>query len=148
MFYLLEYRDALVVARGLLILAVVIILGVSVSERQLNTLTQRHESVQVFNITFDQKGVYSIRLLGSSYTISAFYSVGEMINNDKAIIIKTTNHHFIIPTYIEIDCRKELVLLDLWARELADKGFKYKQHIHSYLYEIQQKLNVYIRQFR
>lgn len=139
MFYLLEYRDAMMVARGLLILAVVILLGVSVSERQLNTLTQRHESVQVFNITCDQKGVYSICLFGSSYTMSALYPVGEMINSDTAIIINTTNQHFVIPTYIEIDCRQEIAMLDVWARLLVDKGFNYKQKLHLYLYEIRLK---------
>lgn len=147
MFYLLEYRDTIVIMRGLLILAIVILLGVSVAERQLNSLTQRHESVQVLNISSDPRGVYSIRLFGSSYTISAFYPVGEMINNDKAIIIKTKNHFFSIPTYLEFDCRKELAMLDVWARALIDEGFKCKQKLHSYLYEIQQKLNAYIRQF-
>jgi hypothetical protein len=148
MFCPLVYRDAMVVFRGLLILAVVIILGVSVTEKQLNSLTQRQESVQAFHITHDRHGVYSIYLLGSSYTMSAAYTVGQIINNDKSIGIKTKNHSVTIPTYIVIDCKKELAVLNSWARLFVEKGFEYKSNLDLYITVIQQKINVYIRQFR
>lgn len=148
MFCPLEYRDTIIIFRGLLILVVVIILGVSVSERQLNSLTQRQEGVRAFNINCDPRGVYSIYILGSTYNMSAVYSVGEIINNEKAIIIKTTHHNIAIPTYIEIDCKKELILLDLWAKLLVDKGLTFKKTLELYLAGLPQKLNVYLGQFR
>ena len=144
----LAYRDAIVVLRGLLILIVVIMLGVSVSERQLNSLTQRQESVRAFNISCEHPGAYSIYILGSSYNMSAIYSVGEMINNDKTIIIKNDHHLIAIPTYIEIDCKKELRLLELYAKLLIDKGLDFKQSSTLYLSGLTQQMNVYIRQFR
>jgi len=148
MFCPLPYRDTLIVLRGLLILVVVIMLGVSVSERQLNSLTQRQESVRVFNINCDYDGVYSIYILGSSYNLHAVYPVGEMINNDKNIIIKAAHHSIIIPTYIEIDCKKELLLLELWDQLLIDNGFKFKQSLEIYLTELPQRLNVSLKQLR
>jgi len=144
----LAYRDTIIVFRGLVILSVVIMLGVSVSERQLNSLTQRQEGVRVFNINCDYRGVYSIFILGSSYTISAVYSVGEMINNDKAIIIKKDHQLITIPTYIEINCKKELILLDLGAKVFIDKSRDFKQSLELYLAGLPQKLNVYMRHFR
>jgi len=125
----------MIVFRSLLILVIVVMLGVSVSERQLNSLTQRQENVRAFNLDCDYRGVYSIYILGSSFTMSAVYSVGELINNDKAIIIKTANHTITIPTYVEIDCHRELIMLDLWAKLLVDKGIDLKHALELYLTE-------------
>ena len=148
MFCPLPYRDTLMVLRGLLILVVVIILGVSVSERQLNSLTQRQESVRAFTMNCDDKGVYSIYILGSNYNIKAVYSVGEIINTDKLIIIKIAQQSIQIPTYIEIDCNKELKLLELGANLLISKGLSFKKTLEVYLRELPPLLNVYIGHFR
>ena len=148
MFCPLAYRDAIIVFRGLLILVVVIMLGVSVSERQLNSLTHRQEGVRVFNISCDYRGLYSIYILDSSYNMSAVYSVGEIINNDKAIMIKINQHLITIPTYIEIDCNKELIVLDLGARLLIDKGLTFKQSLELELTGLARELNVYIGHVR
>ena len=147
MFCLLPYRDAIIVVRGLLILVIIITLGVSVSERQLNSLTHRQEAIRIFNIQCEQ-GVYSIDILGSNHSVAAVYSVGELINKEQAIIIKTANHKITIPTYIEIDCKEVLVSLDAGAILLREEGFKLKQTLELYLTGLPQKLNVYFRQFR
>ena len=136
MFFPLADRDSFIVFRSLLILVLVVILGVTVSERQLNSLTQRQETVSAFDIRCEYPGIYSIYILGSSYNMSAVYSVGEIINNDKAIIIKTANQSISIPTYIEIDCKKELILLDVGAKLLVDKGLNFKQSLQLYLKEL------------
>lgn len=148
MFCPLEYRDTLIIFRGLFVLAVVILVGVSVAEGQLNSLTQRQESVHALHITCDHSGTYSLYLLGSSYHIKAVYPVGEMINHDKGIIIKIANHSGIIPTKIDIDCKKELVLLDSWARLLVEEALKFKHALDSSIAEMEQRLHLYMRQFR
>jgi len=144
----LEYRDTIIVLRGLLIFALVVILGVSVSERQLNKLTQREEIVSDLNISAESPGIYSIYILGSNYNMRAMCSVGEIINNDKAVIFKTANHSITIPTYIEFDCNEQFKSLDLGAQLLVDKGFHFKQSLELYLKVTRQKLNIYIKQFR
>jgi len=144
----LAYRETIVVFRGLLILVVVIMLGVSVSEQQLNSLTERQESVRAFNISCEYPGAYSIYILGSSYNMSAVYSVGEIINNDKAIIIKNEHHLIRIPTYIEIDCRKELLIAEIGAKLLIDKGLDFKRSLELYLTGLPQRINVYMGHFR
>lgn len=148
MFCPLEYRDSIFIFRGLVILVVVVILGVAVTEQQLNSLTQRQDFVSVFNITYDQSGIYSFYILGASYQMRAVYPVGEIINGDKAITIKTINHEIIIPTYIEIDCKKELILLDLWAKFLVKEAFKFKWAVGLYVTTLHERINVYASQFR
>ena len=123
MFCPLEYRDSILIFRGVVILVVVIILGVSVTQQQLNSLTQRQECVGAFTIPYDQSGNYSMYLFGSSYDVKAVYSVGKIVNGDKAVFIETMDYSMKIPTYIEVDCKKELVLLDLWAKLLVKRSF-------------------------
>jgi len=144
----LPYRDTLMILRGLLILVIVIMLGVSVSERQLSSLTQRQEGVHAFTINWDYEGVYSIYILGTSYHIKGVYSVGEMINTDQAIIIKTARYRITIPTYIEFDCNQELGMLESGANVLIIKGLNFKKSLELYLTELPPILNVYIGHFR
>ncbi|WP_378953753.1 hypothetical protein [Pelosinus sp. sgz500959] len=130
MFSILDYRDSMIIFRGLLILTVFILIGVGVAERQLNGLTQRQENVLAFSIAYDPSGIYTIYISGSAYQLSALYPVGEIINNDRNVTLKTTQHRIVIPKYIELDCRKELMLLEL------------------YIKQIQEKINVYDKAFR
>lgn len=148
MFFPLESRDTVVVLRGLLIFVLIVMLGVTVSERQLNSLTQRQEVVSAFDISCKYPGAYSIYLLGTNYNMSAMCLVGEIINNDKAIIFRTANYSITIPTYVEFDCNEKFKLLDLGAKLLVDKGFHFKQSLELYFKGTRQKLNIYIKQFR
>lgn len=148
MFCPLEYRESMLVLRGVVILVVVVMLGVSVTQQQLNSLTQRQECIGKFTIPYDQSGNYSVHLLGSNYDVQAVYSVGQIINGERAVFIKTMNYDMEIPTYIEFDCRKELVLLDLWAKLLVKEAFKCKQAVDLYVAMIHERIHVYASQFR
>lgn len=148
MFCPLEYRESILIFRGLIILIILITLGVSVSQQQLGSLTQRQESLGLFNFEYDNSGNYSIYILGSNYNIKSVYPVGQIINEDKAVVIKTMNYSIKVPTYIEVDCKQELILLDLWARLLVAETFKFKQVMSLYLTSIQEKIPVYTSPFR
>lgn len=133
----LAYSDTLIIIRGLLILVIAILLGLSATEQQLNTLTQRQEIGQIFDIERNDEGVYSLEILGSNYNITAVYVVAEIANQDKSVSIITPFHTLMIPKYIYIDARKELVWLSLELEDL-------EQHID----ESREKINVYLQQFR
>ncbi len=137
MFCRLAYSDTLIIIRGLLILVIAILLGLSATEQQLNTLTQRQEIGQIFDIERNDEGVYSLEILGSNYNITAVYVVAEIANQDKSVSIITPFHTLMIPKYIYIDARKELVWLSL---ELED--------LEQYIDESREKINVYLQQFR
>lgn len=148
MFCLLDSQEAGKVFRGFLFLIVIIILGVSIAEGQLNTLTQRQESAYVFRVSSDSQGRYSIYLLGSSYNVTALYSVGQFINNEENIVINTAYCRMNIPKYMEFDCKKELVLLEVWAKLLVEELGKCKQTLNQYISFLEQRFNVYMRQYR
>ena len=137
MFCSLAYRDVLMIVRGLMILVVVIALGLSVAEQQLNTLTQRQEFVRIFDISRNHEGVYTMEVLGSGCSISAVYAIAEIKNQDASVSIKTPLITWTVPKYLYIDCRKELA----W---LTSK----MKHLEKYLRQGWEITNVYLRQFR
>lgn len=137
MFCRLAYSDTLIIIRGLLILVVAILLGLSATEQQLNTLTERQEIGQIFDMNRSSEGVYSFELIGSSYNISAVYAVAEIANQDKNISIITPFYTLIIPKYIYIDGRKELAWL---ALEIG--------YLEQYIEKCRGNINVYLQHFR
>ncbi|EIW17193.1 MULTISPECIES: hypothetical protein [Pelosinus] len=132
MFCSLAYRDVLMIIRGLMILVVVIALGLSVAEQQLNTLTQRQEFVRIFDISRNREGVYTMEVLGSDCSISAVYAIAEIKNQDASVTIKTPLITWTVPKYLYIDCRKELA----W---LTSK----KKYLEKYLKQGWEITNVY-----
>ncbi len=148
MFCLVEYREIRLLLRGLFILLSVIVIGVSVSERQLHSLTQQENPDHAFSIIRNQSEVYTVYILGIGYTMRTIYPVGEIIHTDKNVMIKTPEHDITIPTYIEIDCTKELVFLEEEAKLLVTEAFKYKQKLELYIHDLGQKIYVYRKQLR
>ena len=134
MFCPLAYRDIVLIGRGLLILVVAITIGISVVEQQLYSLTQRQECVQIFDMNRDNNGLYSLSVIGYSYSVSAVYPVAEIRNGDKEIIIKTSVCTLFIPKTLQFNCRKELAWLAVqvtWLKQFA--------------IEIREKINVYVQ---
>lgn len=130
MFCPLGYRDSMIIFRGIVMLAIIIFLGVGAAEKQINSLTARQENVLAFALDYQAKGIYTILINGSSYQLSAIYEVGELINKDSQVVLKTKQGDIVIPKYIEFDCKKELDLLD------------------AYIRKIEEKLDVYIKAYR
>ena len=148
MFYPLEYGDRMLVIRGVVILVVVILLGVLVTQHQLNTLTQREECIVAVDIPRDQQGIYSFYLFGATYDVQGVYPVGQIINKEQSIVLKSMGYMIEVPTYIEINCKKELERLDLWAKLLVKKIFQFKRVAGVYMLMMHERINVYISQFR
>jgi hypothetical protein len=133
----LAYSDTLIIIRGLLILVVAILLGLSATEQQLNTLTERQEIGQIFDMNRNNEGVYSLEIVGSNYNISAVFAVAEIVNQDKSVNIITPFHSLIISKYIYLDCKKELAWLAL------EVGY-----LEQYIKVSWERINVYFRRLR
>lgn len=133
----LAYRDVLMIGRGLLILVVVIALGLSAAEQQLNTLTQRQEYVRILAANRNNEGVYTLEVLGTSYRVSAMYEVAEIRNQENSVNILTPFATWIIPKYLYIDCHKELAWLVLHIK-----------YLEQYIRQGWEITNVYLQQFR
>lgn len=138
--------EILAIGKGLLILTIVILVGVSVAEKQLNTLTQRQDCVQVLNVKRDLNSAYSFYAFGESFNIRAIYPVVRILNNDDSIMIEAAGQKVEIPTYINIDSSKAANMYNVWHRQFMDEAFKCKSDFERYAREAARKVHTYFSQ--
>ncbi len=130
MFCPLEYREGMIIFRGLFFLLVMILLGVGAAQQQINSLTQWQENLWAFSLTHNPRGFYTLNIDGSVYELSALYPVGEIINNEGNVTVKIMKYRIEIPKYIELNCKEELALLELYIKtakenlNVYDKAFR------------------------
>ena len=140
--------DVQMICRGLMVLVVVIILGVTCAEKQLNSLTERQDFVEVLNIRHDKMGLYSVYVLGDGFSFSAVYPIAKISNNDRQIILEVTGQKLVIPTCIYIDSEKIVASLNVWFKQFVMEAFKTKHSLGVHGKELYEKIAVLIRQLR
>lgn len=134
--------------RGLIVLMLVVLLGVSLAESQLNTLTQRQECVEVLNIHRGKTGIYSFYLLGMDYNVRGVYDIARIRNSDKEIVIEASGYKLAIPTYAEFNYSQLQSICSLWHTQFVAEAFKFKNSFIQYTQEIKDITNYYIEQYR
>ncbi|MDD4601792.1 hypothetical protein SDC9_08981 [bioreactor metagenome] len=134
------------ICRGVAAFLLVVVLGVSLAESQLNSMTKRNEFVQAINIKRDITGKYTAYLLGTEYSIRAVYDVARISANDRALAIEAAGHKFLIPKSINLS--QFQALASIWRQQFLDEALTFKQTFAGYLKEIRQKINLYLEQYR
>jgi hypothetical protein len=129
--------DALKLGRGLAALLVVIVVGVVVTENQLNNLTERQEFVQALNVRREEStGVYAAYLLGSSYKFRALYPVARLSNTDNSLAVTAGGKRLTIPTVLYADLGQTEYWLALWRRQFVSEALKTRQALDRYLEQL------------
>jgi hypothetical protein len=118
--------------RSFLIVLSVIIIGVTVAEKQVNSLTQRQDITKAFNIS-EQRGIYSGYLLGYEYSTSFSYPVGKIYNNDQELVMKIQDFVITVPLRVQVDLSSAMALAYEGKDEFIDKSMKTKQNFEKYL---------------
>jgi hypothetical protein len=133
MFVRLTRNDAVVVSRGLLALAIIIVLGVAAAESQLNTLTEQSEFVKAFNIRQEAAGAYTAYMFGQQRSVSSAVTVGTIANAGSTLLIGVGGHNLAVPTATTLDL-SDVVLtakhwLDLWYGQFIAEAWRTKQEL-------------------
>jgi len=124
----LASSDALMMGRGLAALLVVILLGVVITENQLNNLTERQEFEQALNVRRDESaGVYAAYFLGNSYKLKALYPVARLSNTDNSLTVTAGKKQLTIPTVLYADLGQAEYWLALWRRQFVSEALKTRQ---------------------
>jgi len=127
-------EDALMLGRGLAALLVVIILGVVITENQLNNLTERQEFEQALNVRRDETaGVYAAYFLGTGFKLRALYPVAGLSNTDTSLTVTAGGKRLTIPTVLYADLGQAEYWLVLWRRQFVSEALKTRQALDSYL---------------
>jgi hypothetical protein len=138
--------EAALICRGVVALMLVVLLGVSLAETQLNNLTQRRECVQAINIMRDKTGTYSFYLLGEEYAVRAVYDVARFSSNAREIKLESAGHEISIPHYITY--RELQPLFAMWHKQFLDEALQFKRSIARDIQEIRQKTEQYIELYQ
>ena len=112
----LEKSDALIIGRGLLTLALIIVFGVAAAESQLLELTQQHDFVQVFNIQQPTAGVYRAYVFGKQLNFNSAVTAGAITSAGRDVIIGIGDRQLTIPTAITVDITEEINVAQYWCR--------------------------------
>lgn len=140
--------EGAIILRGIIALMLVVLLGVSLAENQLNTLTQRQECVQALNIHRDNTGIYSFYLLGMGYSMRGVYNIARFINTDKEIVIEASGYKLAIPTYLDINYSQIQGVVGAWHKQFVDEAMKFRKSFQECTKEISNMANYYIDQYR
>ncbi|MDF2572299.1 MAG: hypothetical protein K0R22_2982 [Sporomusa sp.] len=167
MFERVAASDAGIIARGLLILLAIIVIGVGVAEHQLGTLTQRPGQERFFYIGRNQEHVYSAYAFGYGLTLGSVHSLGNIsLTEQRSIVLRIAEHTITIPTRVVIDGLQLWYWIDIWRNQFVDEAFTVKKraieywnqarpYIESALQKVRdktqcaiQQMGEYIREFR
>ncbi|BBB92770.1 MAG TPA: hypothetical protein PKA28_02905 [Methylomusa anaerophila] len=133
MFNRLMAHDAAIVARGLLLLLLIIFIGVGVAEHQLAGLTQKSEGSMFFHIGRSKEYRYSVYLFGQGAQLKCLYQVGTISNAGRDLFIKIADKYFVVPTQVEYDMGNFYYWANLWRRQFSDEACKTKQSIQQHM---------------
>jgi len=146
---LLQYTasDVRMLARGLVVLFLIIVVGVDTAEGQLNDLTLRETCVQALNMKRDdQAGFYDVFVLGTDFRFKAMYRLAGLSNEDGKLIVNMADQQFTIPTMMHFELEQTRAWVNL-AREqcvqqalqdkkvLADRLGSLRKFIRSFMTE-------------
>ena len=139
MFIRLEPEDVSIIWRGLFLFLSFIIMGVTVAENQVNSLTQNQEIAKAFNFS-QNKGIYSGYMLGCEYSTSFILPVGKIYNTEQELVVEISNHTFIIPLRVQFNLSNVLALASEGHGKFINESFKTKQVFEKSLKRFREKI--------
>lgn len=139
MFIRLEPEDLSIIRRGLFLFLSFIIMGVTVAENQVNSLTQNQEIAKAFNFS-QNKGIYSGYMLGCEYSTSFILPVGKIYNTEQELVVEINNHTFIIPLRVQFNLSNVLALASEGHGRFRNESFKTKQVFEKSLKRFREKI--------
>jgi len=123
--------DTAIIARGLLILLTVIVIGVGVAEHQLATLTERLEQPRFFYIGRNQEHVYLAYVFGHGLTLgkAPWDSIPSVQRNS---VTSFPDYMARIAHRVEADGSRVRYWLDVWQQQFRTEAFAAKRKTHEY----------------
>ncbi|QDR80956.1 hypothetical protein [Sporomusa termitida] len=149
MFERVAASDAGIIARGLLILLTIIVIGVGVAEHQLGTLTQRPGQERFFYIGRNQEHVYSAYAFGYGLTLESVYSFGNIsLTEQRSLVLQVAERTITIPTQVKIDGGRIWYWLDIWHKQFVEEAVSAKQKISEYWHQTRPYVEAVLQKVR
>lgn len=126
MFERVPTGDIGLIARGLIILLAIVMIGVGVAEYQLGTLTQRPEQERFFYLGRNQEYIYSAYAFGYGLNLGKLYPLGSISVEEANVQLAIANYTITFPTKIRIDGSRLWYWVDMWRRQFIAEAFAAK----------------------
>nr|WP_092068550.1 hypothetical protein [Dendrosporobacter quercicolus]NSL47137.1 hypothetical protein [Dendrosporobacter quercicolus DSM 1736]SDL77635.1 hypothetical protein SAMN04488502_101798 [Dendrosporobacter quercicolus] len=139
--------DITKLSRGVFLLVLLIMIGVTVAETQLNRLTHRQEFAQAFAVKRDNNGQYAAYLFGNSVKARAVYPVAQ-VTGDQQIIVNVAGGKLVMPTRVRIDTQAILAKLAAWYQRMIQQAAEGKRLLQQYMAAFCGDLVQYLNQYR
>lgn len=137
--------DITKLSRGVFLLVLLIMVGVTAAETQLNRLTHRQEFAQAFAVKRDNNGQYAAYLFGNSVKARAVYPVAQ-VTDDRQIIV--AGGKLVMPTRVRIDTQAILAKLAAWYQRTIHQAIEVKRLLQQYVAAFCGELVQYLKQYR
>lgn len=121
--------DRRILRRGLAILAVIVVAGVTVVETQMNRLTQRQEFSQTLGLRREADGYWRAYALGAGIGLRAVYPVGTIASSDNSLTIGLGGRTVTLPTVLSMNIDWPLYWLEVWRRQFIAEAIKTKEEL-------------------
>lgn len=149
MFERVAASDAGIIARGLLILLTIIVIGVGVAEHQLGTLTQRPGQERFFYIGRNQDHVYSAYAFGYGLSLERVYQLGNIsLTEQRSLVLQVAERAITIPTQVKIDGMRLLYWLDIWHKQFVEEALTAKKNIVEYWHQTKPYVEAVLQKVR
>ena len=166
MFERVPTGDIGLIARGLLILLAIVMIGVGVAEHQLGTLTQRPEQERFFYLGRNHEHVYSAYAFGYGLNLGKIYPLGSISIEEASVRLAIADYTVTFPTKIGLDGSRLWYWVDIWRRQFIAEAFAAKttatacwnqarpyaeailQNVRVQIQHANEELNEYLREIR
>lgn len=141
MFIQLEPVDRLLIWRAFFLVFVVVIIGVTTAENQINNLTQNQDTGKAFGLSRDG-GSYAISLLGEDYHIDWIYPVGRIYNNDEEISLEIQGITVTVPLRVYFNLSNTITVAAQKKSIFIKEGMKTKRNLEKYFKLVTEKIRI------
>lgn len=148
MYNSLKKNDILIIARSLSMLLLAAILGVSIVEKQMNSLTHWHKTIQVFSISRWYNGTYCVCLFGHLYSINGLHIIGSFVNTNDNINFIIGGNEFVIPVKLYFDFNSLFNLLKNAYQWLVQITFRLIDIMYDLASQVRPYINKMIQYWR
>lgn len=131
-------QEGKMILRGLACLALIVTLGLTVAEAQLNSLTERADALRLFSMKRDAQGRYILHLGQQDYSLYASIRLGKFFYNKQSLTLTFGDEQFQIPFYATVDGHKLFDIVQTEYHIGINELYQYKRK-SEFFFESQQE---------
>ena len=138
-----QREDRKKIIRGILAALFVVLIGISVADMQINSLTQKHEFGKLMNLRRDPREGYSAYVFGKSYPLGGVLPLADIRYAGGELMLTTSAFEFRIPFRRSWDVAQYTGWLSVWGKQFVSEAHRTKEALLAYISQICERADEY-----